>query len=217
MTYLTQAEAEADGLYKIEGNQVYFGVDNTHVISPTGPGRNSVRLQSNTAYNNALIIGDFAHMPGSDCGIWPALYVFYRMCSVIIVLAASFQTLGRLLTTFACLCCHVEFDQCPSQMKGNADSHTAGLLVPIGLQEARSISVGVSSFPDVKKMGLLNNHLPKLVEGVNIGVQDQMTLHTSPGCTVKVGTQGQTGMSHSNVLLAPIASTNDRTNMLIPI
>ncbi|MCJ1404530.1 hypothetical protein MMC11_007756 [Xylographa trunciseda] len=121
VTYLTQAEAEGNGLYKIEGKQVYFGVDNTHVISPTGPGRNSVRLQSNAAYNNALIIGDFAHMPGSDCGIWPAFWV-----------------------------------------------------------------VG----PNWVSSGEID-----IIEGVNIGVQDQMTLHTSPGCTVKVGTQGQTGMS----------------------
>ena len=99
MTYLTQAEAEADGLYKIEGNQVYFGVDNTNVISPNGPGRNSVRLQSNAAYNNALIIGDFAHMPGSDCGIWPALYVFYSMSSITVLLVTSFQLAIRLLTT----------------------------------------------------------------------------------------------------------------------
>ncbi|MCJ1437278.1 hypothetical protein MMC27_006664 [Xylographa pallens] len=121
VTYLTQAEAEADGLYKVEGNQVYFGVDSTHVISPTGPGRNSVRLQSNAAYNNALIIGDFAHMPGSDCGIWPAFWV-----------------------------------------------------------------VG----PNWPSGGEID-----IIEGVNIGVQDQMTLHTSLGCTVKVGTQGQTGTS----------------------
>ena len=73
MSYVTQSEAQSLGLLHTEGNQVYFGVDNTNVISPTGPGRNSVRLMSNNAYNNGLIIGDFAHMPGSDCGIWPAL------------------------------------------------------------------------------------------------------------------------------------------------
>ncbi|MCJ1377588.1 hypothetical protein MMC17_000683 [Xylographa soralifera] len=123
VAYLTQAEAEADGLYQIEGNQVYFGVDSTNVISPTGPGRNSVRLQSNAAYNNALIIGDFAHMPGSDCGIWPAFWV-------------------------------------------------------VGPNWPSGGEIDISGF-----------------EGVNIGVQDQMTLHTSPGCTVNVGTQGQTGTS----------------------
>ena len=50
------------------------------------------------------------------------------------------------------------------------------------------------------------------VEGVNIGVQDQMTLHTSPGCTVKVGTQGQSGMSFPSILTALTASTKDSTN-----
>lgn len=30
---------------------------------------------SNKGYNKGLIIGDFAHMPGSDCGIWPAFWL----------------------------------------------------------------------------------------------------------------------------------------------
>ncbi|MCJ1473027.1 hypothetical protein MMC13_001676 [Lambiella insularis] len=119
VTYLTQSEAEADGLYQIQGDQVYFGVDHTNTISPSGPGRNSVRLMSNAAYNNALIIGDFAHMPGSDCGIWPAFWV-----------------------------------------------------------------VG----PNWPSGGEID-----IIEGVNIGIANQMTLHTSPGCTVTVGQQGQTG------------------------
>lgn len=34
-----------------------------------------------------------------------------------------------------------------------------------------------------------------IIEGVNDAAQNQMTLHTSPGCTVNVGNGGQTGTS----------------------
>lgn len=52
-----------------------MGVDTTSVLNPNGPGRKSVRIQSKRAYNQALVIADFAHVPGSNCGSWPALYV----------------------------------------------------------------------------------------------------------------------------------------------
>jgi hypothetical protein len=73
VTYVTQAYAESAGLYEIEGNQVYIGVDHTNAISSSGPGRDSVRLLSNADYNHALVIANFAHVPGSDCATWPAL------------------------------------------------------------------------------------------------------------------------------------------------
>ncbi|MCJ1354549.1 MAG: hypothetical protein MMC33_004538 [Icmadophila ericetorum] len=121
VTYVTEATALQNGYINFLGNQVYLGVDYTDVLDPNGPGRNSVRLLSNNAYENGLIIGDFAHMPGSDCGLWPAFWM-----------------------------------------------------------------VG----PNWPSGGEVD-----IIEGVNIGVQNQMTLHTSPGCVVSVGTQGQTGSS----------------------
>lgn len=74
VNYVTQSQAQSEGLYKTIGNQVYIGVDNTTILNPSSStGRNSVRLQSNNAYTHALVIADFAHIPGSDCGAWPAL------------------------------------------------------------------------------------------------------------------------------------------------
>ncbi|KAF2756401.1 mixed-linked glucanase precursor [Pseudovirgaria hyperparasitica] len=75
VNYLNQADAQRLGLYKTQNNQVYIGVDNTNVISTSGPGRNSVRIHSNPSYNHGLIIGDFAHIPGSQCGSWPAFWM----------------------------------------------------------------------------------------------------------------------------------------------
>jgi hypothetical protein len=61
------------GLLKTQNNQVYMGVDTTSHLDADGPGRKSVRVQSKTAYNRALVIADFEHVPGSACGSWPAL------------------------------------------------------------------------------------------------------------------------------------------------
>ncbi|MCJ1246138.1 hypothetical protein MMC30_003343 [Trapelia coarctata] len=135
VSYVTQSEAQALGLLKIQGNQVSFGVDNTNVISPSGPGRNSVRLMSNKAYNNGLIIGDFAHMK------------VYLARKRLWDLASLDQSANRFVFSWV---------------------------------------VG----PNWPSSGEID-----IIEGVNIGVQDQMTLHTSPGCTVTVGTPGQTGTS----------------------
>ncbi|TVY48138.1 Endo-1,3(4)-beta-glucanase [Lachnellula occidentalis] len=51
---------------------VYLGVDHT-TMNPTG-GRDSVRVTSNKAYNHGLFIADLAHMPDSECGVWPAFW-----------------------------------------------------------------------------------------------------------------------------------------------
>lgn len=50
-----------------------MGVDHSNVAS--GRGRNSVRVSSKKAYNHGLIILDLYHMPGGQCGTWPAFWL----------------------------------------------------------------------------------------------------------------------------------------------
>jgi hypothetical protein len=70
--YQSAADAEALDLYEIRPDgSVILGVDDTNVY-PLGTGRPSVRLESKVAYDSGLFIGDFAHMPPSTCGLWPA-------------------------------------------------------------------------------------------------------------------------------------------------
>lgn len=57
---------------KIIGNQVYMSVDTTYNVPP-GRGRKSIWLESKDEFLHGILIGDFAHVPGSDCGTWPAL------------------------------------------------------------------------------------------------------------------------------------------------
>lgn len=50
-----------------------MGVDDTNVA--TGRGRNSIRIESKKIYNHGLFILDLAHMPGGQCGSWPAYWL----------------------------------------------------------------------------------------------------------------------------------------------
>jgi hypothetical protein len=73
--YVNAAEAQQLGLMRSQDNQMYMGVDTWSYLATSDPGRKSVRVQSKTSYNKALIIADFAHVPASACGTWPALSV----------------------------------------------------------------------------------------------------------------------------------------------
>jgi hypothetical protein len=72
--YVSQATAQSLGLAKIVGNRVFMGVDNTTVL-PVGStkGRKSIWITSKKEFKHGIMIGDFAHVPGSSCGTWPAL------------------------------------------------------------------------------------------------------------------------------------------------
>ncbi|KAF2659298.1 glycoside hydrolase family 16 protein [Lophiostoma macrostomum CBS 122681] len=75
VNYINQAQAQSSGLFKTQNNQVYMGVDTTSVLNPNGVGRNSMRIQSKRSYTHSLVIADFAHIPGSNCGSWPAFWM----------------------------------------------------------------------------------------------------------------------------------------------
>lgn len=76
MTFVDKSTAQSGGLIAAESDgSTYIGVDKTNVAS--GSGRQSVRLTSTASYTHGLFILDLAHMPGSVCGTWPALYVIY--------------------------------------------------------------------------------------------------------------------------------------------
>ena len=61
-------------LVSVDGvtNQVHLGVDSSNTYATDGAGRPSVRLTSDQNFNHGLFIADFAHMPSSSCGVWPA-------------------------------------------------------------------------------------------------------------------------------------------------
>ncbi|KAI8632159.1 glycoside hydrolase family 16 protein [Xylariaceae sp. FL1651] len=75
--YQGREEALAQKIVSIdEFNRVKLGVDSINTYSTTDKGRPSVRITSNDHYTHGLFIADFAHMPGSACGTWPAFWAF---------------------------------------------------------------------------------------------------------------------------------------------
>jgi hypothetical protein len=124
VNYQSQSAAQSAGLINTNNNQIYLGVDHT-TVNPASPGRKSVRVSSNRAYTHGLVIADIAHMPGSICGVWPALWL-----------------------------------------------------------------VG----PNWPNGGEID-----VIEGVNVGNTDTITLHTAAGCTINTaGSQAGTVLTNSN-------------------
>jgi hypothetical protein len=73
VNYVSLQDATKGGLVKVVNNQVYLGADFSKTLSTSAQGRDSVRLESKESFNNGLLIADIAHMPGNQCGTWPAL------------------------------------------------------------------------------------------------------------------------------------------------
>lgn len=72
--YVNSDTAFNMNLASTDDNVIRVGADSTEANPANG--RKSVRMTSNKAFTHGLIIGDFSHMPGSDCGVWPAFWTF---------------------------------------------------------------------------------------------------------------------------------------------
>ena len=48
-------------------------VDSTSLVPPTARGRDSVRIRTNAAYGDSVVILDASHMP-YGCATWPAFW-----------------------------------------------------------------------------------------------------------------------------------------------
>ncbi|KAI0523681.1 glycoside hydrolase family 16 protein [Xylaria bambusicola] len=77
VNYQSREAALASNLVSIdELNRVKLAVDSINTYSTSDKGRPSVRLTSDEQFTHGLFIADFAHMPGSTCGTWPAFWAF---------------------------------------------------------------------------------------------------------------------------------------------
>lgn len=71
--YIDQATAQSDGLVSATSTTFKMGADDTTVLSPSGPGRNSIRIKSLDTYTTHVAVFDVNHMP-EGCGTWPAIW-----------------------------------------------------------------------------------------------------------------------------------------------
>jgi hypothetical protein len=77
-SYVDATFASDWGLTRIEPNgSVYIGVDYQTVLNPGGGvGRDSVRISSKQTWGTgSLVVVDLAHVPGGQCGTWPAMWM----------------------------------------------------------------------------------------------------------------------------------------------
>ncbi|KAG2017370.1 glycosyl hydrolase family 16 [Coprinopsis cinerea AmutBmut pab1-1] len=71
--YVDQGTSLNLNLTYASGNRFILRTDSRSLLSPSGPGRNSVRIQSKRAYTRHVAVFDVHHMP-QGCGTWPAIW-----------------------------------------------------------------------------------------------------------------------------------------------
>ncbi|KAN0104960.1 glycoside hydrolase family 16 protein [Hyaloscypha variabilis] len=77
VNYVTSSYASTWGLTRqLADGSVYIGVDDENVLVPYGVGRDSVRISSTKSWGiGTLVVVDLAHVPGGQCGTWPAMWM----------------------------------------------------------------------------------------------------------------------------------------------
>ncbi|KAH9927491.1 2 beta-glucan [Epithele typhae] len=73
VNYVDQATAKAQNLSFASDTSFIMRADSFTVLDANGPGRNSVRIQSNNKYATHVSVYDIRHMP-QGCGTWPAAW-----------------------------------------------------------------------------------------------------------------------------------------------
>ncbi|KIM72353.1 glycoside hydrolase family 16 protein [Piloderma croceum F 1598] len=73
VNYVDEATAVNTGLVSTTSTTFTMGADDTTVLDPNGPGRNSVRIKSTKSYTTHVAVFDVNHMP-QGCGTWPAIW-----------------------------------------------------------------------------------------------------------------------------------------------
>ncbi|KAG1731523.1 glycoside hydrolase family 16 protein [Suillus paluster] len=71
VNYVDQATALKNNLTFVSDSKFVMRADDTKKVANTSRGRESVRIQSLEAYDDALFVLDIAHMP-EGCSTWPA-------------------------------------------------------------------------------------------------------------------------------------------------
>ncbi|KAG6907665.1 hypothetical protein DXG01_007869 [Tephrocybe rancida] len=73
VNYVDKPTAQATNLSSATSNKFFMRVDSDSIVPPAAKGRDSVRIVSNKAYGDSIIVLDLQHMP-AGCGTWPAFW-----------------------------------------------------------------------------------------------------------------------------------------------
>ncbi|KAI0294921.1 concanavalin A-like lectin/glucanase domain-containing protein [Russula brevipes] len=81
VNYVSQAEAISKNLtYSVKnenGAKFIMRADDTSFVSPSARGRDSIRISSENAYDDAMFVLDLQHMP-TGCATWPAFWTLSK-------------------------------------------------------------------------------------------------------------------------------------------
>jgi hypothetical protein len=61
----------------VNGNKFVMRADDTSFVSPSARGRDSIRISSENAYDDAIVVLDLEHMP-TGCATWPAFWTLSK-------------------------------------------------------------------------------------------------------------------------------------------
>ncbi|KAI0769731.1 concanavalin A-like lectin/glucanase domain-containing protein [Trametes elegans] len=73
VNYISQAEALQKNLTFVSDTKFVMAADSANVVPPDARGRDSIRIHSAKAYDEAVVVLDLQHMP-EGCGTWPAFW-----------------------------------------------------------------------------------------------------------------------------------------------
>ncbi|RPD78818.1 hypothetical protein L226DRAFT_521027 [Lentinus tigrinus ALCF2SS1-7] len=73
VNYIDQPTALASNLTFASDDKFVMRADFQNVVQPPARGRNSIRIRSNKAYDEAVVVLDLQHMP-EGCSTWPAFW-----------------------------------------------------------------------------------------------------------------------------------------------
>ncbi|KAF8069103.1 laminarinase [Lyophyllum atratum] len=73
VNYVSASTAASENLTFSSGDHFVLRADFKKTLSASGPGRDSVRIQSNKQYRTSVTVFNVRHMP-QGCGTWPALW-----------------------------------------------------------------------------------------------------------------------------------------------
>ncbi|KAI0259260.1 concanavalin A-like lectin/glucanase domain-containing protein [Gloeopeniophorella convolvens] len=77
VNYVSQGEATQKNLSYADGNKFIMRADDWSHVDPSARGRDSVRISSQTAYDDAVFVLDIEHMP-QGCSTWPAFWTLSK-------------------------------------------------------------------------------------------------------------------------------------------
>jgi len=77
VNYVDLDEALSKNLTYADNGKFFMRADDWSMISPSARGRDSIRISSEKAYDEAMFVLDIEHMP-TGCGTWPAFWTLSK-------------------------------------------------------------------------------------------------------------------------------------------